>query len=301
MDDPAQREAELSRLRAENQRLRAEASDSAAANAKFRLLFEHSSDAHLIFDHSGILDCNRAAVEMLGCADKAELLRLHPAVLSPELQPDGRRSLEKSAEMDALARERGYHSFEWIHRRMSGEDFPVEVTLTPVLLPGGPALLVVWHELTEIKRREAELRAQLELIRQQQAEIQRLSLPVLEVWDGVLMVPVLGALDRVSAQALVGPVLAAVGRRRAHTVILDLTGLIGADAPTASHLCDLLAAVRLLGAEGLVVGIGPEVAVAFLAAGAELSRVRTLASLREAIELCIRPARPGGRSLSPRP
>ena len=123
-------QAEIERLRADNQRLRAEARDSAAANAKFRVLFEHSSDAHLIFDDTGIIDCNRAAVEMLRCADKSQVLRLHPAVLSPELQPDGRRSLEKNLEMDGLARTRGHHRFEWVHRRMTGEDFLVEVTLT---------------------------------------------------------------------------------------------------------------------------------------------------------------------------
>ncbi len=285
-------EAEIEALRAEVRRLLAEASDSAAANTKFRVLFEHSSDAHLIFDQTGIIDCNRAAVMMLRCADKEQVRNLHPAALSPEYQPDGRRSLEKNIEMDGLARRHGYHRFEWTHRRMTGEDFLVEVTLTPVELPGGTALLVVWHELTEIKRREAELRTQLELISQQRAEIQRLSLPVLEVGDGVLMVPVLGALDHLAAQALLEPVLAAIGARRARTVIVDLTGLVGADAPTARHLGDLLATIRLLGAEGIVVGIGPAVAVAFLEAGADLARVRTLASLREAIA---RPPRPPPR------
>jgi len=278
-------------VRAENDRLRAELAESATASEKFRVLFEHSSDAHLIFDGGGIIDCNHAAVAMLRCPDKQQVLRLHPATLSPELQPDGRRSLEKSVEMDGLARERGYHRFEWVHRRMTGEDFPVEVTLTPVELSTGPAMLVVWHELTEIKRREAELRAQLDVIREQQAQIRRLSMPVLDVWDGVLMIPVLGALDHTAAQALAGPALAAVVRSQTRTVIIDLTGLTGADAAAARHLIDLLAAVRLLGAEGMVVGIGPAVARAFLAAEVDLSRVRTLATLREALRLCLRPAR----------
>ena len=282
---------ELAALRADNGRLRAELAGNAAAGEKFRVLFEHSSDAHLIFDGGGIIDCNNAAVIMLRCPDKQQVLRMHPATLSPELQPDGRRSLEKSVEMDRLGRERGYHRFEWMHRRMTGEDFPVEVTLTPVELSSGPALLVVWHELTEIKQREAELRSQLEVIRAQQAEIRRLSMPVLDVWDGVLMIPVLGALDHVAAQALAGPALAAVSRSRARVVIVDLTGLTGADAATARHLVDLLAAVRLLGAEGMVVGIGPTVARAFLAADADLSRVRTLATLREALQVCLQPAR----------
>jgi len=282
---------ELAGLRADNERLRAELAEDATASEKFRVLFEHSSDAHLIFDGGGIIDCNNAAVAMLRCPDKQQVLRTHPATLSPELQPDGRRSLEKSVEMDRLGREHGYHRFEWVHRRMTGEDFPVEVTLTPVELSTGPALLVVWHELTETKRREAELRSQLDVIREQQAQIRRLSMPVLEVWDGVLMIPVLGALDHAAAQALVGPALAAVVRSQTRTVIIDLTGLTGADAAAARHLIDLLAAVRLLGAEGMVVGIGPAVARAFLAAEVDLSRVRTLATLREALRLCLRPAR----------
>lgn len=280
-------EAELARLRAHNERLQAEAAASASANEKFRVLFEYSSDAHLIFDEGGIIDCNNAAIRMLRCNDKAQVLQLHPAVLSPERQPDGRLSLEKSVEMDATARVHGHHRFEWMHRRLDGEEFPVEVTLTPVRLFTGPALLVVWHELTEIKRKEAELRAQLELIRHQQAEIQRLSMPVIEVWDGVLMVPVLGALDREAAAALTTPVLAAISRTGARALIIDLTGLAGADLPTAQHLARLVAATQMLGAESIVVGISPSVAHAFIAAGAEFPRVRTLASLREGLRHCL--------------
>jgi diguanylate cyclase (GGDEF)-like protein/PAS domain S-box-containing protein len=125
----------------------------------FRVLFEQSSDAHLIFHEAdGIIDCNHAAVKMLRCKDKAEVLALHPAVLSPEVQPDGRRSLEKCVEMDATARHLGSHRFDWLHRRMDGEEFPCEVTLTPVELHGRSVLLVVWHDLTERQRAEQALR-----------------------------------------------------------------------------------------------------------------------------------------------
>jgi two-component system, sensor histidine kinase and response regulator len=128
--------------------------DTVGAEERFRVLFEHSSDAHLLFDESGIIDCNQAAITLLRCTDKRQVLSLHPAKLSPEFQPDGRRSDEKCIEMDRLARERGHHRFEWQHRRMDGSDFPVEVTLTPVQLHGHTVLLVVWHDLTERKRAE---------------------------------------------------------------------------------------------------------------------------------------------------
>ena len=125
--------------------------DRKRAEEKFRVLFERSTDAHLLFDETGIIDCNNAAVDMLRCSDKQQLLSLHPAALSPEFQPDGRRSLEKCVEMDRIAREQGFHRFEWLHRRMDGEDFSVEVTLNPVTLNGRPVLLVVWHDITEQK------------------------------------------------------------------------------------------------------------------------------------------------------
>ncbi|MEM7344473.1 MAG: PAS domain S-box protein, partial [Chloroflexota bacterium] len=124
------------------------------ADERFRILFEYSTDAHLIFDETGIIDCNRATIEMLHGQDKSQVLSLHPAELSPEYQPDGRRSLEKAVDMDRLAHENGYHRFEWIHQRLDGEIFPVEVTLNPITLAGKPAILTVWHDISE--RKEAE-------------------------------------------------------------------------------------------------------------------------------------------------
>lgn len=129
-------------------------------NARDRLnvIFEESTDAHLLFDDTGIIDCNNAAVKMIGCTNKQELLKLHPSAFSPEFQPDGRRSDEKSIEMDAIARKNGVHSFEWVHKRLNGEEFPVEVTLNSVKLNGKQAMLVIWHDITERKKAEERLK-----------------------------------------------------------------------------------------------------------------------------------------------
>lgn len=125
---------------------------------KLSVIFQYSTDAHLLLDETGIMDCNEAAVKMLRCKNKSELLSIHPARFSPEFQPDGRRSSEKSVEMDRLAYENGYNRFEWIHRRMDGEEFPVEVTLNPVLISNKKVLLVVWHDITHRKRAEELIR-----------------------------------------------------------------------------------------------------------------------------------------------
>ncbi|KAI9453494.1 PAS/PAC sensor hybrid histidine kinase [Russula earlei] len=122
------------------------------AEEQLSVIFEYSTDAHLLLGEKGVINCNQAAVKMLRCKDKSELLSLHPAVFSPEFQPDGRRSDEKSVEMDRLAREKGYHQFEWMHQRVDGELFPVEVTLNPVIIHNKPILLVVLHDITEQKK-----------------------------------------------------------------------------------------------------------------------------------------------------
>ncbi|MBT6441274.1 MAG: PAS domain-containing protein [Alphaproteobacteria bacterium] len=133
-------------------------SERRQADERFRVLFERSTDPHLLVDQRGIIDCNRATLEMLGCPDQESLVGQHPAELSPEQQPDGRVSSEKAKEMDALARARGFHRYEWTHQRFDGEEFLVETTMSPVALDSGPALLVVWHDISVRKRAEEALR-----------------------------------------------------------------------------------------------------------------------------------------------
>lgn len=155
--------------------------NSGISESGFRTLFENATDAYFVIDATGIVDCNEMAVKILKCRSKDEVLTLHPAVLSPEFQPDGRRSQEKSQEMDGLAAQNGFHRFEWMHRKMDGEVFPVQVTINAVEIEGRRVNIAVWHDLTEIKRAEQKLRdmntrMQNELL--SAAAVQRSLLPV---------------------------------------------------------------------------------------------------------------------------
>ena len=123
----------------------------------FRILFEESADAVLIIEHETFIDCNRAAVSMLQYKNKEELLNTHPSQLSPEEQPDGRKSFEKAQEMMRLAIEKGSHRFEWDHKRANGEVFPVEVLLTPIPMNGKTILHTVWRDITQRKKSEQAL------------------------------------------------------------------------------------------------------------------------------------------------
>ncbi|MFY7787560.1 MAG: PAS domain S-box protein, partial [Thermoflexibacteraceae bacterium] len=107
----------LEELQATQEKLITLQEEERKANEIFKALFEFSSNPHLLFDETGIIDCNNATIQLLGYQSKRELLKLHPAKLSPERQPDGRLSGEKAVEMDRIAHEKGLHRFEWIHRK----------------------------------------------------------------------------------------------------------------------------------------------------------------------------------------
>ena len=115
----------------------------------FQDLFKNSTDAHLILENGTIIDCNEAALKMLRYTSKKDILTLPPSKLSPERQPDGRLSAEKSKEMVQIALECGSHRFEWIHRRSDGEEFPVEVLFTPLQFGEKQLIYTVWRDISD--------------------------------------------------------------------------------------------------------------------------------------------------------
>jgi PAS domain S-box-containing protein len=129
-----------------------------ASDERFRLLFERSTDAHMLYDAQGIIDCNEATLRMLRVRSRDALVGRRPAELSPMRQPDGRLSIVVGAQMRERARVTGNHRFEWTHRRDDGSEFAVEVTLTPLKLHGRAVMLAVWHDITERKAVEDALR-----------------------------------------------------------------------------------------------------------------------------------------------
>ncbi len=131
---------------------------SASGADPYRELFERSTDAILIIEGDMFVECNDAAVRMLRCHSRAEVLRTHPSQLSPPLQSDGRDSFEKANEMIAIAFREGSHRFEWDHRRADGEVFPVEVLLTAVQESDRRILHVVWRDISERRQLEEQLR-----------------------------------------------------------------------------------------------------------------------------------------------
>ncbi|WP_246540339.1 PAS domain-containing protein [sulfur-oxidizing endosymbiont of Gigantopelta aegis] len=122
----------------------------------YELVFKKTMSGVLILDieSNQFIDCNESALKILRRGSKKEVLNLEPAQISPEFQPDGRKSDEKSYEMIALAVKNGSHTFEWKHLTKNNIDIWIEVTLTPIVIDGKQVLHTVFKDIEERKATE---------------------------------------------------------------------------------------------------------------------------------------------------
>jgi anti-anti-sigma factor len=134
-----------------------------------------------------------------------------------------------------------------------------------------------------VEQREERLHQTLADLRSSQAEIRDLSAPVIPALPGILIAPVIGAIDSARAGILMENVLTAVEGRRATVVIFDITGVPVVDTQVAQVLLQTARAIGLLGARVVLVGIRPEVAQTIVTLGVVMEGVITYASLQEAL------------------
>lgn len=136
----------------------------------------------------------------------------------------------------------------------------------------------------KVSERTAELRAQLDRIKAQQETIRALFTPIIRVWERVLVLPIIGALDRDRAAEITSNLLEAVVASRSAFVILDLTGVGEVEVETAEHLLRIHGAVRLLGARCLLSGLSASVARSFTNLGTDLRDLVSFGALHAALQ-----------------
>ncbi len=125
----------------------------------FRKLFEGSPDPILLLQGGRFVECNQAALRLLGTTDKDRFIGSTPLDISPERQPDGRLSTVAAPEYIARAHREGNCRFEWLCQRYDGTPFLLDVSLMPIALRGESLLYTTWRDITARKRSEEALRA----------------------------------------------------------------------------------------------------------------------------------------------
>ncbi|MHB1083527.1 MAG: sensor domain-containing phosphodiesterase [Thiobacillus sp.] len=122
--------------------------------AKYHTVFELSTDAIMLLNEKGFLDCNEATLRMFGYPTHNDFISKHPGQLSPPTQPGGEDSMSLANQRITTAFKNGSNRFEWMYSRLDGAEFPAEVLLTVMELDGKPVLQAVVRDITE--RKEAE-------------------------------------------------------------------------------------------------------------------------------------------------
>lgn len=130
----------------------------ANSEEKFRSLFDYTSDAVILYNQYGIMDCNPATLRLLGVSSKNELLGKHPIDFSPEFQPNGVKSSDMIHDVLSELEHRDFYGFEFLHKKMdTGEPFPCDILLNSININGTRIVQSVIRDITSRKETEAQL------------------------------------------------------------------------------------------------------------------------------------------------
>jgi len=135
---------------------------------------------------------------------------------------------------------------------------------------------------TEVYQKSRE-----EVIANQQREMLELSTPVVQLWQGVLGLPLIGTLDSARTQVVMENLLRSIVETGATIAVIDITGVPTVDTLVAQHLLKTVAAARLMGADCIISGIRPQIAQTIVHLGVDLTAVTTKATLADAFAIAL--------------
>jgi rsbT co-antagonist protein RsbR len=130
-----------------------------------------------------------------------------------------------------------------------------------------------------------------EIIARQQDEMLELSTPVVQLWEGILALPLIGTLDSKRTQSVMEALLHRIVETESEIAIIDITGVPTVDTLTAQHLLKTITAARLMGAECIISGIRPQIAQTIVHLGVNLGDVTTKATMAAALFLALQKRR----------
>jgi rsbT co-antagonist protein RsbR len=147
----------------------------------------------------------------------------------------------------------------------------------------------------QAERYQRELEEKIEMIERQRLAIRELSTPIIEVWEGILCLPVVGVLDTSRSVEMTEALMRAILDNKARCVIIDITGIDVMDTRTADHFIRMAKALKHLGTYCFLTGIKPVIAQTIVDMGIDMSDVATRRNLRDALQEYVAHSRPRGR------
>ena len=133
----------------------------------------------------------------------------------------------------------------------------------------------------------AQRERQERTIRQQTREILDLSIPVVKIWEGIVLTPLIGTLDSRRSERFTEVLLDRVMEIDGKVALVDITGVPTIDTQTAQHLIETISAVRLLGARVILTGVRPSIAQTLVHLGIDLTDMTTCFSLAAGLRMAL--------------
>ncbi len=250
---------------------------SAETIAFLASIVENSEDAIIGKTLNGeIVSWNAAAERLYGYSAAEAQGQSISIIVPPDHVDELRRILDKIGRGERVA------VHETVRTHKDGRQLYVSLVVSPIKdstgkIVGASSLA---RDITERKHAE-------ETIARQQQEILELSTPVVQLWPGVLALPLIGTLDSPRTQTVMERLLTRLVETGSSIAIIDITGVPAVDTMVAQHLLKTIAAARLMGAECMVSGIRPAIAQTIVHLGVTLTDVITKATLADAFAVAL--------------
>ena len=131
-------------------------------------------------------------------------------------------------------------------------------------------------------------RTQREKITASSKALMEMSTPVTPIWEGILLLPLLGIIDSARTQDIMNKTLSEIAKSRAKVFVMDISGVSAMDTAVANQLIKITKATQLMGCESIISGVSPAIARTLVELGINIGEVRTTATLRDSFELALR-------------
>lgn len=181
-----------------------------------------------------------------------------------------------------VAATEGHYEEEGWRVRKDGSKFWASVVITALRDKDGTL-----RGYGKVTRDLTERMATEEQLREQSREIMELSTPVMQVWQGVVVAPLIGSLDSQRTQQFMERLLDRIVETNSSMALVDIMGVPTIDTQTAQHLIETISAVRLLGAQVVLTGVRPAIAQTLVHLGIDLSNITTRSSLAAGLRVAL--------------
>lgn len=243
-----------------------------------QLLVENINEYEIIMlDPKGtVLTWSPAAERMKGFRPDEIIGKHFSAFYTPEDLASGK----PARELEVAAREGRFEDENWRVRK-DGSKFWANVVITALRDREGKlkGFGKVTRDLSERKQAEEQIKRQAREI------MEMATVPVVQVWDGILLVPLIGMLDSQRTQQLMEKLLHRITETGSPVALLDITGVPTIDTQTAQHVIEMIRAVRYVGADIVLTGVRPVIAQTLVHLGIDLSNVATRSSLTSGLKV----------------